>query len=49
MPPNDPNKSCEGALEQRVNAPLLPALGGGIKVMVTVAVAFKHGGVPTTV
>ena len=49
VPPKEPNKFCDGALEHKLTVPLVPAFGGKTLVTVTVAVAFAQGGVPVTV
>ena len=38
VPPKEPNKFCDGALEHRLTVPLVPAFGNGIIFIVTVEV-----------
>ena len=48
-PPSDANKFTAAPLEHKMILPLFPALGAGLTVTVTVAVAFTQGAMPTTV
>ncbi len=49
VPPRIANRSTGEPLPQNVTEPLVPALGGGVIVTITVAVASLQGGVPVVV